>query len=156
MMVRPLHHAAIILSIGVISSCGSPQARPLNEAVAVSKAYPKLDQAIVAGQNLSLINADGQCAVALPDGKVMATKVLPTCKFHRDDKQTIRTKSQSGGTVVLIESSVGLPEKPGDCDTRVQAIMVKGNTVSLSKASNNVAICLPFYWDDAVFLGMGF
>jgi hypothetical protein len=62
-----------------------------------------------------------------------------------------RVKDQQ---VLLVQQSTTIPDSRGDCDTRVQALIVSSESVATSTAVARVAMCLPFQWDDAMFIGL--
>jgi len=55
---------------------------------------------------------------------------------------------------VLVERSTPNGDHPGDCDTRVQAIIVSPETLRTSTGVERVAMCTPFRWDDVMFIGL--
>ena len=74
------------------------------------------------------------------------------CQFSKDRDGTIRTYKTTKQTVIAVESSRPLNNASNDCETNIRGIIISKNSVRLSSISQKVAMCLPFIWDEKVFI----
>lgn len=105
---------------------------------------------------LQLSESQGACRLQVvgPAPSSVALDLPAPCAFHRDPSAEIRTVQHADSIVLLIESSIPLPESPGDCDTRLKAVAIEAGKVVVSPHTDQVASCPPFQWDEMMFLGL--
>ena len=105
----------------------------------------------------SLTQTEGGCHLLysspLSKGK-LTLRVIPPCDFHRFPDGRVRIMPTKKGDVMLVESSRPHPNRPKDCYTQVQAVRITKEQIKVSSAISEVAMCLPFQWDDVMFLGL--
>jgi hypothetical protein len=75
------------------------------------------------------------------------------CTFHRDPAGALRVMDTPEGPVFLIETSHPVDGAATDCDTAVLAVRMTAGGPVLAPQPSRVAACLPFQWDDVMFLG---
>ncbi len=80
-----------------------------------------------------------------------ATAVPWPCAFHTNPQGQVRSHAQGAASYLLIEAST--PTQGRDCDTRLQAVRVRGDSVRLAKYASRLASCPPFQWEAPVFTG---
>ncbi|XXF79658.1 hypothetical protein P2318_07840 [Myxococcaceae bacterium GXIMD 01537] len=120
-------------------------------------AGPPPDTAVSArfsGQTLELREQDGSCTLHRPGKAPLVLQVKWPCQFHRDDAGRLRVKSREGAPILLVERSERMPNSDRDCLTEVQAVRLRAGELEGSPAVNRVSSCLPFRWDEKVFVGM--
>ena len=113
-----------------------------------------LDRAEIGGISLTLHPTEDGCRLSysLEAGRGAVDLTLPTeSRFHRDANGSVRVVRVGDLQVCLVESSRPDPDNPGDCDTRIQGVIVSNGSVSASQAVSKVASCPPFDWDDKMF-----
>ncbi len=81
----------------------------------------------------------------------VATALPWPCAFHTNPQGQVRSHLQAAASYLLIESSA--PTQGRDCDTRLQAVRVRGDIVRLAPHSSRLASCPPFQWEAPVFTG---
>jgi hypothetical protein len=111
----------------------------------------------IGGVRVRLLDAN-TCILAYGDGAAehqLPLKLPSACQLHRDTTGAVRVHETAGGRhIFLVEHSVPNPERPGDCRTQVQAVVLSPDGAHRSSAVDSVAACLPAHWDDVMFLGL--
>lgn len=79
------------------------------------------------------------------------------CQFSLDDKGKIRIVKVKNNFVVAVESSQPQTNNESgktvtDCDTQIRGVIVGKDFVRLSAQTQKVAMCLPFVWDEKMFV----
>jgi hypothetical protein len=77
-----------------------------------------------------------------------------TCAFADNANGAVQIITTARGQVVLVEASRPVPPSyPGEhrCDTRLRGVLVSGNSVSVSRDTQQVAGCASGPWDDVMF-----
>lgn len=104
---------------------------------------------------VSLAQRAGECQVIVhPADSSSISRTLPTdllwpCSFHLGLDGSIRTRSLSGVTYAIVESS--RRTSTTDCETFLRALRVNGSSVELSKHRSRLAACPPFQWDAQLY-----
>lgn len=107
------------------------------------------------GVEISLLEANGSCQVISSHDQIVKNLLIPwPCNFHQDRTGDIRVYEENGAKYLLVENSVPHPDLAGDCITRLQSIMIKGDIIKISEYKETVASCPPFQWDPFVFTGL--
>ncbi len=97
---------------------------------------------------------DGHCSLSRHGRFITKLKLKWPCQFHLDPQNELRIKKLDKYDVFLIEHSEKLATTTKDCRTQVQAVRIFDGKTEASQYVNNVAICLPFQWDEKVFIGL--
>ena len=104
---------------------------------------------------LRLEGREGMCnAIASTVGGTTsqyALRIPWPCRFHTDKAGNIRTIQEAGFAYVLLESSRRTINLSNDCETHLQAIRVRGQSIEISQHKDRVASCPPFQWDTVLF-----
>jgi hypothetical protein len=77
-----------------------------------------------------------------------------TCTFADNAKGAVQIVNTAQGQVVLVEVSRPVPPSyPGDrsCDTRIRGVLIRGDSVFVSKDIQKVASCASGPWDEVMF-----
>ena len=77
-----------------------------------------------------------------------------TCTFANDAKGAVQVVTAPQGPVVLAEASRPVaPTYPNEhsCDHRIRGVLVRGNSVFVSKDIQKVASCASGPWDEVMF-----
>ncbi len=119
-------------------------------------AVESVTKATIANVKLSLENGAAGCALIAGEAKALPIKLPAGCAFHTDANGAVRSMAKDGGIVVLIETSAAAGPGSKDCDTRVEAVLIRDGGAKPSGAISRVAACTPMQWDDAMFLGRPF
>lgn len=115
------------------------------------------DRAEAAGMTLVLQSERDACrliALSETGDEILRLGVAGLCSFHRDSDGVLRTVTSPVGPVLLIETSVPMPNGSGDCRTSVQAVRLTEAGPEAAPSPALVASCLPFQWDEVMFLGV--
>ena len=143
-----------LLSALLLSGCSEERAGAV--VAETTPQAPVTGEATVLGFHIQLFDTD-PCRVQYSrEGKTTEVRLVipPPCTFHRDRDGTVRVQQVNNARVILVERSTPDREHPGDCDTRVQAIIISPETVRSSAGVERVAMCAPFRWDDVMFIGL--
>lgn len=151
------HEAAALIGTLLLYGCqdDAPPAATTNPEVS-PRAASVSGETTVLGYRIELVNSD-PCVVRYGRGGEMTDLRLglsPPCTLHRNADGTVRVRPVKGLQALLVQRSTPAPERPGDCDTHVQALVVAPESVRSSTAVSRVAMCLPFQWDDVMFIGL--
>jgi hypothetical protein len=114
------------------------------------------DRAVVRDLSMALLPDNNACRLVQMAGdqdQIIRLPLAGLCSFHRDASGAVRVMDADAGPIFLVETSIPLIDSPGDCDTRVLAIRLTANGAQAAPTPARVAACLPFEWDDAMFLG---
>jgi hypothetical protein len=114
------------------------------------------DRATLQDTTFALVSDRAACRLVqmAPAGDaILRLPLAGLCTFHRDATGALRVMDTPEGAVFLIETSRPLAEGAVDCDTAVLAVRVTAEGAVLAPAPARVASCLPFQWDDVMFLG---
>jgi hypothetical protein len=114
------------------------------------------DRATLGGSTLILLSDRTACRLVQMTADTDTILRLPLsglCTFHRDDAGALRIMDTATGPVFLIETSTLQTGSTQDCDTQVLAVRLTAGGLTPASAAARVASCLPFQWDDAMFLG---
>jgi hypothetical protein len=114
------------------------------------------DRAALADTTLILLSDRTACRVVhmTADGDaVLRLPLSGLCTFHRDAAGAMRIMETEAGPVFLIETSALQTGSTQDCDTQVLALRLTPEGLAQAPAAARVASCLPYQWDDAMFLG---
>ena len=114
------------------------------------------EEAMIGGLLLQLSESHGACRLNVlgTNPSSVALDLPAPCAFHRAPSAEIRTVQHADSIVLLIESSIPLPQSAGDCDTKLKAVAIESGNVVVSPHTDQVASCPPFQWDEKVFLGL--
>ena len=113
------------------------------------------DVAIVGEAELRLFSSRDACRLLVLSETNDAVLRLPLsgfCTFHRDEDGGLRMVRSDRDEIFLIETSTVLAD--GDCRTNVLAVRIENGSYELALSPATVATCLPFKWDDVMFLGV--
>ena len=124
-------------------------------AAASTAAYGD-DRATLQDSSLILLSDRTACRLVQMTADADTVLRLPLsglCTFHRDDTGALRIKDTEAGPVFLIETSTLQTGSTTDCDTQVLAIRQTADGLTPAPSAARVASCLPFQWDEAMFLG---
>jgi hypothetical protein len=123
---------------------------------ATSTAASGEDRATLGDTSLILLSDRTACRLVqmtADTDTVLRLSLSGLCTFHRDDAGALRIMDTDAGPVFLIETSTLQTGSTQDCDTQVLAIRQTADGLMQAPAAARVASCLPFQWDEAMFLG---
>ena len=125
------------------------------------------DETLIKGKKLQIIQSDLKCQIGLANQSAKLTLALPApCRFMRyADKTTGNYTYPKIGTVVLI---VGAPAPKAYmkrfeshhvtetdlCSDQAQGIVLKGNTLTLTKKLENWLYCPNLGKDEKLYFGL--
>ena len=113
------------------------------------------DVASVGEAELRLFSSRDACRLLVlseMDDTVLRLPLSGLCTFHRDEDGGLRLVQSDAGEIFLIETSTHLDD--GDCRTNVLAVRIENGAYELAPSPATVASCLPFKWDEVMFLGV--
>lgn len=114
------------------------------------------DTATLQGSTLLIASDRAACRLVHLAATADAVHRLPLsglCTFHRDKAGALRVMKTKDGPVFLIETSALQTGSKQDCETRVLAVRLTAGGPKLAPSPAKVSSCVPFHWDDAMFLG---
>jgi hypothetical protein len=132
--------------------------RFLAAATAILSAACPTHADVSAGETLTIKPSEAACILTWtgPRGSAeLSVGISSPCAFNRDQDGMIRLVGTARGRVALVESSLPDPDRAGSCITHVRGVLVAADgAVSLSPHISMVAACLPFRWDEKMFIGL--
>lgn len=99
------------------------------------------------------------CRLSFQDSGKTQSYTFPIsapCQFSRNEDGSIRLVKVKKVFVIAIENSQP-KNNPSDstskdCETSIRGVIVGKNSVKLSLQTQKVAMCLPFVWDEKMFI----
>ena len=139
----------------IVAACGREQP-PRGPSVDAGPP-PAARTDTVAGVGVRILGANA-CVLVYGDGaeeRRVPLQLPSPCRLHRDTDGSVRVHDTAGGRhVFLVEHSVPDAERPGDCRTQIQAVVLAPDGAHPSTGVERVATCLPAHWDEVMFLGL--
>ena len=115
------------------------------------------DRAVLGEMTLVVQSERDACrliALSETGDQILRLGMSGLCRFHRTPDGDLRSVDSPLGPVVLVETSAPMPDGSGDCRTSVQAVRLTDAGAEAAPSPALVASCLPFQWDEVMFLGV--
>jgi hypothetical protein len=75
----------------------------------------------------------------------------PNCQFSKNAEGEVRIFKSNKAYVLAVESSKKNLNN-NDCETYIRGIIITKKAVQLSKQTQKVSMCLPYVWDEKMFI----
>jgi hypothetical protein len=112
-----------------------------------------LVQANFGGEQVSLVNTDGQCGLTRPGEMPLRLDIAWPCRFSVNRSGDLRVETFDKNPILMVERSDHLPTPALGCRTAVQAVRWYKGKLETARAQH-IAMCGPGHWDQKMFIGV--
>jgi hypothetical protein len=112
-----------------------------------------LVQATFVGEQVSLVNADGQCMFTRAGATPLLMDMAWPCRFSVTRHQSLRVETFDQTPILMVERSEHLPAPDLGCRTVVQAVRWYKGKLETARAQH-IAMCGPGNWDQKMFMAV--